>query len=254
MNRRQFISLAAGGLAANLLAPSSPAQTRRRARFQGVVFDAFPIFDPRPVFAAAEEIFPGHGQELSSLWRSRQFEYTWLRTLAHRYADFERTMADALTFAVRALRLSLSHADRERLLGAYFQLKAWPDIRPALDALKAAGIWLGFLSNFTRRMLEANIASSGLHGYFERILSTDQAGAFKPDPRAYQLGPAAFGLAKEELVFAAYAGWDAAGAKAFGYPTFWINRQDAPAEELPAPPDAMGTIGGLVPFILGQTG
>ena len=250
LNRREFVTLAAGAWGVGLAGPASAAQTSRASSFKAVAFDAFPIFDPRPIFAAAEAMFPGRGQELGNVWRARQFEYTWLRTLAHRYVDFRRTTSDALVFAARSLNLELREADRERLLDAYSRLKPWPDTRAALDALRAAGIRLGFLSNFTGEMLRANIENSGLQGYFEQILSTDLAGAFKPDPRAYQLGVTGFKLHKEEIVFAAFAGWDAAGAKAFGYPTFWVNRLNAPAEELIAAPDATGSMVDLTDFVL----
>ena len=102
---------------------------------------------------------------------------------------------------------------------------------PALTRLKQSGYRLAFLSNFTPRMLDACIRSSSLQGLFERVLSTDPAKTYKPDPAAYQLGVDALKLPKESILFAAFAGWDAAGAKAFGYPTFWVNRLNQPAEE-----------------------
>lgn len=250
IDRRKFMNLAAGGVAASLLMPRVLAEVATATRIKAVAFDAFAVFDPRPISALAESIFPGRGAELSNLWRTRQFEYTWLRTLMQRYVDFRRTTSDALLFAARSLKLELSDPDRARLLEAYFQLKAWPDTREALDALKARGVRLALLSNFTPEMLSANTEHSGLEGYFEHRLSTDLAGAFKPDPRAYQLGTTAFGLPKEQIVFAAFAGWDAAGAKAFGFPTFWVNRQNSPVEELIATPDGTGGIGDLVNFVL----
>jgi len=249
-HRREFLALTTAGLAAGLLVPSSFLQAAEGQPFKAVAFDAFPIFDPRPIFALAEELFPGRGTELSNVWRTRQFEYTWLRTLSGRYADFKKTTTDALIYAARTLKLEWDGKQLTRLIDAYFQLKAWPDVLPALAALKEAGIRLCFLSNFTREMLEANAKGSGLDGYFEQLLSTDQARAFKPDPRAYQLGIDAFKLKREEIVFAAFAGWDAAGAKAFGYPTFWVNRQNAVMEELDAPPDATGGLADLVKFVL----
>src|SRR5262249_29832496 len=106
--------------------------------------------------------------------------------------------------------------------------------------LKALGLRLAFLSNFTQRMLAANIKSSGLEAFFEQVLSTDQASTYKPDPRAYQLGVEAFGLKREEILFAAFAGWDAAGANLFGYPSLWFTRLKLPAEELDIAADASG--------------
>ena len=217
-------------------------------RFKAVAFDAFPIFDPRPVFTLAADLVPEKGAELVALWRSRQFEYTWLRTLMGSSVDFPTATRDALIFAARSLNLELSKAGQDRLLDSYFQLKAWPDALPALQQLKEAGLRLGFLSNFSPEMLRANIKNSGLEGYFEQVLSTDRVRAFKPDPRAYQMGIDAFSLRPSEIVFAAFAGWDAAGARSFGYPTFWVNRQNSVEEELLAHPDAIGTLADLVKF------
>ncbi len=110
---------------------------------------------------------------------------------------------------------------------------------------------MAFLSNLTDAMLDAVVKNSALEGFFEPHLSTDKVKAFKPDPRAYQMGLDAFKLRKEEIAFAAFAGWDAAGAKWFGYPTFWVNRSNAPVEELSATPDGMGSgLGDLVKFVL----
>jgi 2-haloacid dehalogenase len=220
---------------------------------EAIAFDAFPIFDPRPVLALTEELFPGKGAELSQAWRTRQFEYTWLRTVAGRYADFWQVTEDALTFAAETLRLDLSPDKRSRLMRSYLELKTWPDVPDALKALKAAGIRLAFLSNFSKRMLEAGIKSSGLEGVFEHLLSTDEVRQFKPAPRAYQMAVDAFGLKRESIVFAAFAGWDAAGAKWFGLPTVWVNRLNSPAEQLSVAPDVTyRDLSGLVTFATSQ--
>lgn len=251
LTRRKFsVALAVGLSAALLRSAESESKNGPGRRFQAVVFDAFPIFDPRPVAVLAEQLFPGRGGELMAAWRTRQFEYTWLRTLSRRYVDFAHTTDDALVFAARTLRLELTDAHRQALVGAYSQLKAWPDVLPALTRLRDAGVRLGLLSNFTRAMLAANIRASVLEGFFEHVLSTDEAQAFKPDPRAYQMGIDAFKLPRDQIVFAAFAGWDAAGAKSFGYPTFWVNRANAPAEELGITADGEGGIAALVDFVL----
>jgi 2-haloacid dehalogenase len=169
-------------------------------RTKALLLDAFPIFEPRPVFALAEEVFPGKGSELAGLWRSRQFEYTWLRAVAHRYEDFWKVTEDALVFAARSLKLDLDRTGRERLMEAYLKLRAYPDVVPALKSLKGAGIRLGVLSNLTPKMLDSAIAGSGLGDLFEHVLSTDKLKTYKPDPRAYQMGTDAFGL---ERVFMA---------------------------------------------------
>jgi len=251
MNRRLFMTLTAAGLATTWWPARSPglaALAESKSRIKALAFDAFPIFDPRPVFALADRMYPGSG--LSDEWRTRQFEYTWLRVAAHQYADFWQVTQDSLEFAATKLKLRLPPDDRARLLNAYLELKAWPEVISVLESLKTAGLTLALLSNLTPTMLTANIKSAGLSGMFERVLSTDDARTFKPDPRAYQLGVDALKLRREEILFVAFAGWDVAGAKLFGYPTYWVNRQGLPPEELGVRSDGTGeTLRDLVAFL-----
>lgn len=250
MDRRRFLKLAAGVTAAGL-ASSLPlsAFTAAPGRIRAVLFDAFPIFDPRPVFALANGMFPPESGFVDR-WRTKQFEYTWLRTAGGRYQDFWTVTRDALRFSAKVGKLSLSGADEDRLMGAYLKLEAWPDVLPALHVLRDAGVRPAFLSNFTREMLESCSRHAGLDGLFEYTLSTDLAQAFKPHPHAYQLGLDAFGLQREEVAFAAFAAWDMAGARWFGYPTFWVNRLGQPAEELGVSADAAGDgLAALVDFV-----
>jgi 2-haloacid dehalogenase len=121
---------------------------------------------------------------------------------------------------------------------AYFELRAWPDVPPALAGLKKRGLRLAFLSNMTPKMLASNIKSAKLDGIFDQVLSTDPIRTYKPDPRAYQMAIDALGLKREEILFVPFAGWDAAGAKWFGYRTFWVNRLGLPPEELGVAVDA----------------
>jgi 2-haloacid dehalogenase len=111
---------------------------------------------------------------------------------------------------------------------AYLKLRCLPEVPTAPRSLKKAGIGLAFLPNMTAKMLEAGIRNSELDGVFDHALSTDRVRAYKPDPGAYQMGLDAFGLKPHQILFAAFAGWDAAGAKSFGYPTFGVNRQNQP--------------------------
>lgn len=240
LDRRAFLELTAAGILASATVSRLEALVARRSQYRAIAFDAFPIFDPRPVFALAETLFPGQGTDLSNAWRVRQFEYQWLRALAGQYAHFRQTTEDGLVFAAKQLRLDLTAEKRAQLMDAYSRLAAWPDVRPALDALKQAGIRLAFLSNMSPTMLEAGIKNAGLDGVFEHVLSTDRRRTYKPDPRAYQMGVDAFKLPRESIVFAAFAGWDAAGAKWFGYPTVWVNRLGSPTEDLGVVPDAIG--------------
>jgi 2-haloacid dehalogenase len=207
---------------------------------KAIAFDAFPIFDPRPIFALAEELFPGRGEALSAAWRTRQFEYQWLRALSGQYADFWVATEEALVFAAELLHLDLTVDRRSRLMHAYLELEAWPDATVALQALRNAGLRLALLSNATSRILRSGISNAGLEGVFEYVLSTDAVQTYKPAPAAYRMAMEAFGLSNQEILFCAFAGWDAAGAKAFGYPTFWVNRLGLPAERLGQQPDAIG--------------
>ena len=249
LDRRGFLHLAAGAAASGAL-PGTPVAARR-PRFKALAFDGFPVFDPRPVFALAETLFPGRGAALGAAWRTRQFEYQWLRTLGGRYADFLRTTEDALVFAARMLDLDLTAEKRDRLVHAYLELRAWPDARPVLHSLADAGLRLAFCSNMTEEMLRAGIRANDLDGLFEHVLSADRVRAHKPDPRAYAMATDAFGLAREEILFVSFAGWDVAGAKWFGYPVFWVNRIGASAEELAAAADGAGRdLAALASFVL----
>lgn len=241
LTRRNFAALSAVGLTSGALMGVGADSTAGTESIEAIAFDAFAIFDPRSVFALAEKLFPGRGAELSNEWRARQFEYTWLRVVARRYEDFWTVTRDALVFAARRTGIELSADQRDALMNAYLELKPWPDVALALGTLKASGMRLAFLSNFTPEMLHRCIASAGLQGSFEAALSTDGARTFKPDPRAYQLGIESLRLDRERVLFVAFAGWDAAGAKAFGYPTYWLNRLKSPHEELGQTEDAAGS-------------
>ena len=250
LNRREFLNLAAAGIATGLLTSIPLAHAAARQRIKAIAFDAFPVFDPRPVFALAEQLFPGSGAELGNAWRTRQFEYQWLRALSGHYADFWQATEEALEFSCEMLKLDLTLDKRKQLMGAYLELKVWPDVPPALKSLRSDGIRLAFLSNATFRILDAGIKNSGLGGVFEHVLSTDEIKTYKPDPRAYQMAIDAFNLKREEILFVPFAGWDAAGAKAFGYPTFWVNRRNLPMEKLGTVPDSTGrNLNDLVNFV-----
>jgi 2-haloacid dehalogenase len=165
--------------------------------------------------------------------------------------DFWQVTEDALVFAAKAVKIDLTPEKQARLMDAYLKLQCWPEAPSSLRSLKRAGIRLAFLSNMTAKMLETGIHNSQLDGMFDYVLSTDRVRAYKPDPRAYQMGVDAFGLNPKQILFAAFAGWDAAGAKSFGYPTFWVNRQRQPGEELGITLDANGgNLEDLVVFVI----
>ncbi len=236
LSRRQLLAITSLTVASGIASASMRSGTPIKA----VAFDGFPIFDPRPIFALAEQLFPGRGAELSNVWRTKQFEYTWLRTMSGHYRDFLGIIDDALVFACKSLDLDLTGIKRSTLVESYLKMPIWPDVLPALSMLKESGLRLAFLSNFSPAMFDGNIRGTELEGMFEFRLSTDTVRAYKPDPRAYQMGLDAFALKREEILFAAFAGWDASGAKLFGYPTFWVNRQKQSREQLDAIPDGEG--------------
>jgi 2-haloacid dehalogenase len=235
--RRQLILAALLFLAPFL---SVQAQAVSEPRFKVIAFDAFPIFDPRPIADLAEETFPGKGSELMNAWRARQFEYQWLRALAEQYVDFLQATEEGLVFAARSLDLDLTDARKDRLMSTYRNLSVWPDAVPSVKALREAGFRLVFLSNMTEEMLENGLEKANLRDEFEAIYSTDAVRSYKPARKAYQIAVDGLDLSREEILFVAFAGWDAAGAEWFGYPTYWVNRLGSPREELGVSPDAEG--------------
>ena len=239
MLRRNFLKMVAASTVAGMMSPI-PGWAKATSDIKAIAFDAFPIFDPRPVFGLVKQIFPQQGNQFGQLWRTRLFEYTWLLTSAGKYQDFSRCIELALDFTARDLKLTLSAEHRQQLLQAFYTLNAYPDVAAALKAYKDAGLKLAFLSNMTDKMLHAGIENAGLGAMFDYVLSTDQVKTFKPDPNAYRLGVQKLGLQPEQIAFAAFSSWDAIGAKWFGYPTVWINRLNFTPETLGPQPDRTG--------------
>jgi len=204
------------------------------------VFDAYgTLFDVHSVAALAEALAPQQGALLSQLWRTKQLEYTWLQSLmlspTRPRDDFSTLTARALDYAVAQLMAPLTGADRQRLLDAYRDLAPFPDALDALAELAPRPRWI--LSNGTLAMLNPLVAKSALAPHIDGVLSVDAAGIYKPSPRVYQLAVDRLGLAPADIGFVSSNGWDAAGAKAFGFTTFWINRYGLPVERHAAEPD-----------------
>jgi 2-haloacid dehalogenase len=244
-----FIGLAAASFVGQTL--PRPVDAAARPRFKAVAFDYLVLFDPNSVVPVVEQTFPGKGQELTQLWRTRQFEYTWLRSITGRYVDFFAVTEDALVYAANAMKLELTLARKQRLLNAYLHLTPWPDTADTVRQLRSAGVRVIVLANFSPKMLHANAENAGLTGLFDALVSTDANRTYKPDPRAYRLGMERLRLAKHEILFAAFGGWDAVGARAFGYPTVWVNRFNQPLEQLGVRPDETFTdLKGLLEFVL----
>jgi 2-haloacid dehalogenase len=231
-NRRIFLSAAALAGVAGLARAASPTTTR------AILFDAFAMFDPRSIVPVAERELPGQGQAFADRWRATQFQYSWIRGVAEQYRDFTAITEDALSFAAKTLKLKLTKAKRARLMRAYHELEMYPDVPAGIEKLHAAGITPAMMTNLTGPMMQSNLDHAGLKNI--RIFSTEGAKTFKPHGRAYQLGVDGLRLPKEQIVFAAFGGWDAAGAKWFGLRTFWMNRFQQPEEQLGVSADATG--------------
>ncbi|ACC70553.1 haloacid dehalogenase type II [Paraburkholderia phymatum] len=225
---------------------------------KAVIFDAYgTLFDVHSVVAAAEQMFPGHGDALSQLWRQKQIEYAQLRTAADpagaHYQPFWNITLDALRFAARKLGLSLNAAGEKRLMDEYACLSAFPDVLPVLRRLRELKIGLAILSNGNPQMLDIAVKSAGMSGLFHHVLSVDAVRTFKPAPATYALGTAAFGATARDIVFVSSNGWDASGANWFGYTVFWLNRLGAPAEELGVTPHGTGrSMNDLIAFIANE--
>src|SRR4051812_4695595 len=229
------------------------AQGSPPPRFKAVAFDYFVIFNANSVVPAVEKAFPGKGAEFTRAWRAKQFEYGFLRSITGRHADFFKVTEDALVYTAAAMKLELTAEKRKGLLDAYLTLEPWPDAVDALRKLKGSGVRVMTIANFSPKMLKANAEHAGIADLFDELLSTETNGTYKPDPRAYALGMEHLKLKKEEIIFAAFGGWDAYGAKNFGYTTCWVNRFQLPTEELGIVPDRTSSdLSGLLELVLGQ--
>ena len=199
-----------------------------------LVFDAYgTLFDVHSVQARCEVLWPGKGEQLSRLWRTKQLEYTWQRSLMRRYAPFSQVTRDALEFSCNVLSLSLDEERLESLLAEYRKLALYPDVLDAFKKLKAGK--RAILSNGSPDMLDPLVAQSGLS--FDAVLSVDALKVYKPAPEVYQLAVDRLGTPKEEIGFVSSNGWDAQGAKSFGFTVWWINRAGAPVDRLGFRPD-----------------
>ena len=205
------------------------------------VFDAYgTLFDvnaaaqkaaAEPAHAALAEVWP----KLAFDWRRKQLEYTWLRAVADRHCDFWQVTQDGLDWAMAAQGLE-DAATRARLLELYWELAAYPEVPGMLATLKAAGKRTAILSNGSPAMLEAAVASAGIGGQLDALLSVETVGVFKPHASVYDLVQAHFGCTRDEVLFVSSNGWDAAGASGYGFQTAWVNRAGDPVDNLYARP------------------
>lgn len=190
---------------------------------KAVVFDAYgTLYDVHSVAEITEEAFPGYGDIITQLWRIKQLEYSWLRSLMGRYQDFAVVTRDALAYALRVLGLAYEPDVFERLIDKYQHLELYPDAISALTALKPRK--LAILSNGSPAMLGALVRNSGLDRVLDATLSVDGNKVFKPSPQAYTSIERELGITPAEALFISSNPWDVAGAKSFGLNVAWIER------------------------------
>jgi 2-haloacid dehalogenase len=229
--------------------------TSTSVRLEGVracVFDAYgTLFDFASAVQRCEEAPAEKRAALTALWRDRQLQYTWLRTLQNRYVDFWQVTGDALDFALESLGLEAPGL-RERLMELYLGLEPFPEVPEVLRTLRARGLRIAILSNGSSSMLEALVQRAGLADMFDAVLSADAVGAFKTHPRVYQYALDSLGLPAQAIAFQSSNGWDAFGASDFGMRVVWCNRTGQRRERLPGAPDAEVRTLAELPRLLGE--
>jgi len=208
--------------------------------FNGIkacVFDAYgTLFDYASAAARCRDVLGDKHERLSALWREKQLQYTWLRAIQGRHADFWQVTGDALDFAMESLGLE-NAALRKRLMNLYLTLETFPEVTSTLERIKAAGLKVAILSNGSPAMLDAAIDGSRLRPLLDAVYSVEDAGVFKPHPSVYRLPVAGLDVPKEAILLVSSNGWDAYAASAFGMRVAWCNRYGQRAERLPGKPD-----------------
>ena len=218
------------------------------------VFDAYgTLFDVNSAAQRVRAVLGDQWQPLAELWRGKQLQYTWLRSLGGRHADFWQVTGEALDFAMTSLGLS----DRElrtRLMNLYLDLDAYPEVGETLKQLSASGMRLAILSNGSPKMLTAAADKAGISPLLDAVLSVEEVGIFKPHPSVYQLAVDRMDTGPEQICFVSSNGWDAYSASAFGLRVAWCNRFGQAAEHIPARPDWEILNLSELPAILGLSG
>ena len=207
-------------------------------QLEALVFDAYgTLFDVHSVVQRCESFWPGQGARVSQLWRAKQLEYTWQRSLMRRYAPFSGVTREALAYSCEALALELTAERMEALMGEYHMLSTYDDVVPALK--KLAGRKMAILSNGSPDMLGPVVEHAKLE--LDAVLSVDEVKIFKPAPEVYELAVARLGVDKGRIGFVSSNCWDALGAKSFGFYVCWINRGGMPPDRLGFQPDRVLT-------------
>lgn len=222
-------------------------------RLQGVracVFDAYgTIFDVASAGERCTDALAGEAVRLTALWRDKQLQYSWLRAVQSRHADFWEVTGDALDFALETLGLT-EPGLRERLMQLYLALDPFPEVPEMLRRLRAAGLWTAILSNGSAEMLSAAVENAGLVGLFDHVLSVELVGVYKPHPKVYRLACDRLSLDAGAILFISSNAWDVHAASAFGMRTVWCNRYGQRRERLPGQPGReIGSLAELPPLI-----
>jgi 2-haloacid dehalogenase len=225
--------------------------TLKLANIEACVFDAYgTLFDVNSAARTAQDSLGEKWQPLAELWRSKQLQYTWLRGLGGRHADFWQVTGDALDFALSTLRFE-DPVLRDRLMNLYLVLGTYPEVPDTLKRLRTAGMKLAILSNGSPAMLAAAVANAGIPDLFDAILSVEDVKVYKPHPSVYALACKRLGLVATRVCFVSSNGWDAYSAKAFGFRTLWCNRLGQAPERIPETPDAqVATLAELPDIVL----
>jgi 2-haloacid dehalogenase len=215
------------------------------------VFDAYgTLFDVHSAVGRSGGALGDKAGPVSALWRQKQLEYTWLRSLMGAYSDFWQITGEGLDYALAANKIEDPDL-RQRLMDLYLSLDAYPDVPPALGRLRAAGKKTAILSNGSPDMLQAAVDSAKLGGLLDAALSVDELRVFKPDARVYQLAVDRLGVEAGRICFVSTNGWDAAGSAHFGFKVAWLNRFNQPPERLPGKPSAVIETLAELPALLG---
>lgn len=204
---------------------------------QACVFDAYgTLFDFAAAARGCRDLLGDDFDKLTVLWRDKQLQYTWLRAAQRRHVDFWQVTGDALDFALETLKLDLPEL-RNRLMTLYLWLDAYPEVSDVLRQLKAAGLKTAILSNGSPAMLEAVVSNAKLGSLLDSVLSVEEVGVYKPDPRVYQLAVDRLGIPASKISFQSSNAWDAYAASSFGMKVVWCNRYGQRPERLPGRPD-----------------
>lgn len=200
------------------------------------VFDVYgTLFDVIAIKEQCEELFPGHGEAISQTWRTKQVEYFMMRQLMEKYRSFAEVTRSALKYALESEGLESTEAIERQLMDAYLHLPLYEESQAVLRELQDHKLVV--FSNGSHDMLDPLIENAGIQGLLDEALSVDDIGQFKPAPAAYQYALSRLGIERDEVLFMSSNGWDISGAKNFGFRTAWINRKQAPVEQLGLEPD-----------------